>query len=207
MIPVAAGEKNPNRGGWQKERHTIEDVPRLWNNGQGVGILWGEPSGGMVDIDLDWPEARAAATYILPRTRTFGRPGAPESHWVYRVVGAVPKSKKFKIPGKGPDRCVVEVLSTGAQSLVPPSLHASGERRAWHRDRPAADADGAVLMEGAADMATAAFIAHNWPGQGARHDYALAATGYIGRHLPRERAERVMVAASTPAATRKSTAA
>ena len=195
VIPVPAGEKNPNRRGWQNERHTVEDVPRLWTNGQGIGVLWGEPSGGLVDVDLDWREARVAARHILPATRTFGRPGAPESHRVYRVTDTIPKSKKYKIGGDGPERCAVEVLSTGTQSLVPPSLHDSGERREWHREQTAAELSGEALMEGVADVATAALIARNWPGQGARHDYALAATGYIGRRLPRERAERVMEAA------------
>jgi hypothetical protein len=44
-IPVPAGSKNPNRPGWQDERHTLEDVDRCWNNGQNVGLLTGEPSG------------------------------------------------------------------------------------------------------------------------------------------------------------------
>src|SRR5215217_2423673 len=195
VIPVAAGEKNPNRQGWQKERHTVEDIPHLWSNGQGVGILWGAPSGGMVDVDLDWPEARIAASYILPPTRTFGRPGAPESHRVYRVTDTIPKTTRYKIGGDGDGRSVVEVLSTGAQSLVPPSLHHSGERREWYQERPAAEVEGAPLMEGVADSTTAALIARNWPGQGARHDYVLAATGYIARHLSRDRAERTMEAA------------
>src|SRR5215208_4955698 len=195
VIPVPSSEKNPNRQGWQRERHTIEDIPHLWSNGQGVGILWGEPSGGMVDVDLDWPEARIAASYILPPTRTFGRSGAPESHRVYLVTDAIPKTTRYKIGGDGDDRSVVEVLSTGAQSLVPPSLHDSGERREWYQERPAAQIDAQTLVEGAADSTTAALIARNWPGQGARHDYVLAATGYVGRHLPRDRAERVMEAA------------
>lgn len=195
VIPVPAGEKNPNRPGWQRERHTIEDIPRLWTNGQGIGVLWGEPSGGVEDVDLDWPEARQAAKHILPATRTFGRPSASESHWLYRVTGAIPKTKRFKIGGNGDDRSVVEVLSTGTQSLVPPSLHNSGERRVWYKEQPATEIDGVALMESVADVATAALIARRWPGKGARKDFAMAATGYIGRHLPRERAEGVMEAA------------
>jgi P4 family phage/plasmid primase-like protien len=195
IIPVAAGEKNPNRRGWQNERWELEDVPELWNNGQGVGILWGTPSGGRVDVDFDWWEARIAASHILPATRSFGRPGAPESHRIYRAVDTVPKTKRYKIGGDGEERSVVELLSTGTQSLVPPSLHDSGERRVWYQKRPAFEVDGAALMESVADVATAALIARNWPGQGARHDYALAATGYVGRNLPRQRAERVMEAA------------
>jgi hypothetical protein len=45
VIPVPAGEKNPNRRGWQNERHTVEDIPDQWNNGQNIGVLTGEPSG------------------------------------------------------------------------------------------------------------------------------------------------------------------
>jgi P4 family phage/plasmid primase-like protien len=195
VIPVPAGEKNPNRPGWQRERWAVEDVPSLWNNGQGIGALRGGPSGSRVDIDCDWREACAAAPYIAPRTRTFGRPGAPASHYVLHATGTLPKTKRYKVPGDGDDRSVVELLSTGTQSLVSPSLHHSGERRRWYDERAAAKIEGAECEAIAADIATAALIARNWPGQGARHDYTLAATGYIGRRLPQERAERVMEAA------------
>lgn len=195
-IPIPHGEKNPNRRGWQMERHGVVDIPRCWDNGQGVGVLWGEPSGGLVDVDMDWPEARAAARRILPPTRTFGRPGSPESHLIIRVVGGVPKTMRFKIGGAGDERSVVELLATGTQSLVPPSFHGkSGERRQWYRERDAVEMDAAVLVEAVSDIATAALLARNWPGSGARHEYVLAATGYVGRHLPRPRAERVMLAA------------
>ena len=28
VIPIPAGEKNPNRPDWQKERPTVEDIPK-----------------------------------------------------------------------------------------------------------------------------------------------------------------------------------
>src|SRR5215211_627002 len=195
VIPVAEGEKNPNRAGWQKERYTIEDVPKLWNNGQGVGILWGAPSGGRVDIDCDWPEAAAAASFIAPETRTFGRPGSPASHFVLHATGTIPKTKRYKLPGEGDDNAVVELLSTGTQSLAPPSLHDSGERRQWYQERGTAMVDGGEVATIAADIATAALLTRNYPGKGVRHDYVMAGAGYIGRNLPRERAERIMYAA------------
>jgi P4 family phage/plasmid primase-like protien len=196
VIPIPPGEKNPNRRGWQNERHTVEDVPRLWDDGQGVGVLWGEPSGGMVDVDLDWPEARIAAAHILPPTRTFGRASAPESHRVYRITGTIPKTKRYKIPGEGDDNSVVEILATGTQALVPPSLHESGEARQWYQDRPSYEVDGEELLEGIADVATAALLARHWPGKGARHDFVLAASGFVGRRLPKDRAEKIMHAAT-----------
>jgi len=193
-IPVPPKAKNPNRPGWQHERHTIEDIPNLWNNGQGIGLLWGEPSGGHVDVDLDWPEARSVASYLLPNTKTFGRGGSPHSHRVYRTEGRIPRTKRYKLSGDGDDRSVVELLSTGTQSLVPPSVHESGEVRSWDKGR-IARVDGAALEQAVADVATAALLARKWPGKGTRHDYVLAATGYIARRLPHERVERIMEAA------------
>ena len=48
IIPVPRGQKNPARDGWQNERHTLEDVDRLWANGEGIGCLWGVPSHGLL---------------------------------------------------------------------------------------------------------------------------------------------------------------
>jgi hypothetical protein len=191
-IPVPAGEKNPGRPGWPEERWSVEDVPKAWNNAQGVGILWGSPSGGLVDVDLDWPEAVAVAPHLLPDTKTFGREGSPHSHWIYRTTDKPPKTRRFKLPGEDDDRSVVELLSTGTQSLVPPSLHPCGERRVWYDERTAHEIDGDALSERVGDVATAALLARNYPGKGARHDYVLAATGYIGRNLAPERARRIM---------------
>jgi P4 family phage/plasmid primase-like protien len=194
-IPVPAGEKNPNRAGWQHERHVAENIPVLWSNGQNVGILCGEPSGGLADVDLDTKEARIAAAHILPPTRTSGRESCPASHkWYY--PDPLPKTKAYKLSGKGIGRSVVELRSTGVQTLVYPSRHPSGDRYVWADETAEISRiDGEQLSEAVADVATAALIARNWPGPGARHDYALAAAGYIGRHTPRQRAERIMQAA------------
>ncbi len=72
-IPVPANSKNPSRLDWESERWALEDVPQVWNNGQNIGLLTGEPSGGLVDVDLDCPEAVAQAGRFLPPTLTSGR--------------------------------------------------------------------------------------------------------------------------------------
>ena len=63
-IPLPANCKNPSRRGWERERQTLEDVRRCWNNGQNVGLLTGAPSGSLVDTDLDVPEAVAISRQI-----------------------------------------------------------------------------------------------------------------------------------------------
>src|SRR5215212_11551126 len=66
-IPISPSSKNPNREKWQEECWTVEDVARLWNNGQNVGILCGSPSHGGVDVDCDCPEVvRLAQMFLLP---------------------------------------------------------------------------------------------------------------------------------------------
>ena len=155
--------------------------------------MWGEPSGGRVDLECDCPEAAAVAPYIIPASRTFGRASAPGYHHVLHATGTIPKTKRYKSADGG---SVVELLSTGAQSLVPPSPHGeSGERREWHHERQAAELDGAECSSLADDVAAAALLVRNWPAKGARHEFALAATGYLARRLEAGRVEQIMRAA------------
>jgi hypothetical protein len=80
VIPVPRGSKDPGRDGWQNMRITAQDVPRYWTNGQNVGLLTGEPSGWLVDVDLDVQEAVEIAGRFLPQTLTSGRESRPHSH-------------------------------------------------------------------------------------------------------------------------------
>jgi hypothetical protein len=88
---------------------------------------YGGRSGGLVDADLDCPEALDLAPEILPPTAAiFGRPSKPKSHWLYSVEG-VAQSLTFKDPITG--AMLVELRGDGGrQTLFPPSRHPSGER-------------------------------------------------------------------------------
>lgn len=96
-----------------------------------VGVSLGERSGGLVDIDLDCPEAVLLAPDFLPPTRTFGRPGNPDSHWLFLAADA--QTAKFAEPaprGVKP-KMLVELRSTGCQTVFPGSTHESGELIDW----------------------------------------------------------------------------
>lgn len=61
-----------------------------------------------------------------------------------------------RLPGRSPP-AYLTLLSTGTQSLVPPSLHSeSGERREWCRQEPAPEMSSDEGVKAAADIATAA---------------------------------------------------
>jgi P4 family phage/plasmid primase-like protien len=197
-IPIPAGRKGPNLSNWQHLRMQPEDVPKYFDNGQNVGLLLGEPSGGLIDVDLDTPEAVAAGRYLLPSTLRSGRESSPGSHYWYRCEPAsLPETAKFQVPrggaGEGAEM-FVELRSTGKQTVVAPSVHPDGDRYAWGEGETAT-ISGPELVERVREVATAALLARHWPTRG-RHELTLAAAGYLGRRLAPERVEAIIEAAA-----------
>lgn len=177
-IPIPSRSKNPGRGGWQKLRLGEADLPKHFSNGQNIGLLLGEPSGGLIDIDVDATEARALATQFLPSTgRKSGRASAPASHWWYTITVA-PKTTKFKAPD---GTMLVEVRSSGCQTVVFPSIHPEGEQYQWDDEGDPADMTWDALRRCVAHLAISALLARRWPAQGSRHDCALAVAGVLLR--------------------------
>src|SRR5215218_8835859 len=178
VIPVPAGEKNPGRPGWEALRITEEEIPAYWTNGQNVGLLCGKPSGGRVDVDLDADEAVRIAFRFLPASLTSGRESRPHSHCWYVAPGA--ESADWKdVDGKK----LLELRSTGRQTLVAPSTHPGGDEYVWHCEAglKTAEVPAAALKNRCRELATAALIARHVPPEGSRHDYAMALAGFMLR--------------------------
>jgi hypothetical protein len=83
---------------------------------------------------------------------------------------------------------LVELRSTGRQTLVPPSVHPDGDRYLWHReaDLEVSSTTPEELIEALNLLATAVLVARRLPprrdaGGGGRHDYALALAGFMLR--------------------------
>ena len=178
VIPIPAGQKNPGRPGWESLRITEEEIPKHWTNGQNVGVLCGEPSGGRVDVDLDANEAVKIAFRFLPETLTSGRRSRPHSHCWYVAPGA--ESADWK---DSDGKKLVELRSTGRQTLVAPSTHPDGDEYVWHSEAglKMAEVSAAELKERCRELATAALIARHVPPEGSRHDYAMALAGFVLR--------------------------
>lgn len=130
VIPVPARSKNPNRKCWEQERWTEAELPARFAGKGNIGVLLGEPSGWLVDVDLDDPRALELAETLLPHTGlVWGRCSKPQSHWIYRVTSPV-NTKAWK-NSNGTE--IVSLRSTGAQSIAPGSEHdKTGERVEWH---------------------------------------------------------------------------
>ncbi len=178
VVPVPHGKKAPVHRGWERLRLTPEELPRHFDGGpQNVGLILGRPSGGLVDVDLDAAEAVKVAGRFLSPTLTSGRESNPRSHWWY--VSPRAETSKFKDVDGG---MLVELRSSGCQTIVDPSLHPSGERVVWHNtdSEPATIADE-ELGRRVRELATAVLVARHVPPEGGRHDFALAVAGFLLR--------------------------
>lgn len=128
VIPILAGKKRAATS-WQKETYTADQ----FHDGDNIALKCGEPSGWLVDFDLDCHEAVDAARLLLPDTGLIhGRIGKPDSHWWFRCVGQ--KTTTFtNIKSDASTPMLVEIRSTNGYTIIPNSV--------W-TDDPAKGGDG-----------------------------------------------------------------
>lgn len=179
-VRIPPRSKNPGFKGWEKFACTVDDAAEYFTEDCNIGALLGKPSHGLTDIDLDCATAITVAPYLLPDTATFGRPSKQRSHFVYYCDGV--STKKFKDPVKvdNKNEMIVELRSTGCQTVFPGSVHPSGETIAWVGEyREPTKLDPAELSRFVARVASAALLSKHWPGIGSRHDSALALGGAL----------------------------
>ncbi len=177
-IPIPHKAKAPNIPGWPKLRITTETAPSHFSGGpQNIGVLLGEPSGGLTDVDLDAPEAVALAPFFLPKTGVFGRKGKRRSHWIFVCPGA--ETTKFQDTD---GTMLVEIRSGGAQTVFPGSVHVSGEPIEFDNQAPMLRINVPELVKQVRRLAAAALLARHWPDKGGRNDATLALAGALMRH-------------------------
>jgi DNA polymerase I-like protein with 3'-5' exonuclease and polymerase domains len=181
-VPRRGGGKAPVLDGWQQLRPTVAALDDLFPDDASLnlGLLLGRPSHGLVDIDLDCADAVAAAPFFLPPTGwVSGRQSRPKSHWWY-TTDAPPDHASQEFPDLD-GTMLLEVRSTGAQTIVPPSVHECDEAIVWHRfDQPARVAT-ADLQTAAREVAAVALLARHWPWQGSRQRAFMALSGGLLR--------------------------
>jgi Family of unknown function (DUF5906) len=172
--------KSPNcmGAGWNK-RTLKNPIPKFKD---GDNILLGEPSGNLVRLDPDYPALPGVMDILWPEpTLGYGRKSSPRSG---RLIRSKLKSKDFNLPssveadprtprgddGK-PSLKVYQVLSTGKQTMVPPSVHPSGELVVWHNNAVApVELEPKEVMRRAGLEAFLMAVTHYWPARGTRNE-------------------------------------
>lgn len=200
-IPIEAGQKRPTVDAWQKIRWEnsedglakVGEAFEKWSDqGQdNLGVLLGEPSSGLIDIDLDDPLAARLAPRFLPHTAAVsGREGNPRSHRWYRAEpGTLQPTKQLRgvaTQNSPKGEMLIEYRSTGAQTIIPPSTHPCGEEyrwegQPWGGDSGPAVVNGEMLQARVHLLAMAVLLAKAWPSSGSRHDAYLALAGGLLR--------------------------
>lgn len=192
-LPILDKDKKPGVPQWTHLAYSNEEEVRekftQWAD-QGrsnVGLLLGEPSGGLVDVDLDHPKAVRLRDYFLPPTMAkSGREGRRGTHYWYQCTeGTTPGiTRQHLMPGEDGKRgpVAVELRSSKGQTVLPPSIHPSGEQYLWEGEPWGGDAgpavvDGRVLTARVAMLGLASVLLDNWPQRGTRHEAYLALAG------------------------------
>lgn len=182
VVPIPTRGKAPTIKNWTKLEITAANAPEYFNAAQqNIGVLLGEPSHGLTDVDLDAKELWPIAHRFLPKTATFGRASAPGSHWIYQCPRI--EYHKFSDPDADNEEraCLLEIRTKGQQTVFPPSIHPSGEKIAWtDPSAEIAEVDAERLLAGCRKLAAVALLARRWK-KGQRHDLALAIAGGLLR--------------------------
>lgn len=184
LLPVSVPfrQKKPVRTGWPDLRPTLADLDNLFPRGTltNIGGLLGTPSGNIVDIDLDCCEAVGAAPLLLPATGWLsGRAGKPRSHYWFRTDNPPTKAEDKLRDLDG--TCMLELRSTRAQTVLPPSVHESGELVEWHAFSEPAELPIDELQRAFKTLAAGTILSRHWPERGSLHDARLALAGGLAR--------------------------
>lgn len=179
-IPLPPRVKKPGDG-WNKrtlESATVSLEKDFANPDANIGIRLGEPSKGLVDVDLDCEEVvKIAGRFLSKSLMSFGRKSAPQSHIIYRSPGA--KAAKYFDPRRPEDRdhaTVVELRSDGDQTVFPGSVHPSGEEVRFASEGNPAEVKAPEIERKVRVLGAAALLGRYWPAKG-RHEAQLALAG------------------------------
>lgn len=192
VIPVPFKEKGPDIPLWQNIRVTEADLNKYFANGpSNIGLLLGEP-GGLTDIDADSIEALYAwIEFRLETGMTWGRYSMPASHNCYYSDPPL-RSIQFLDPTDGEEltktgrkaslieiRCLTKDGTVGLQTVVPPSVHPSGETVEFVRAGFPANVEGSTLVTAVRRTAASSLLGRYAPGEGVRHQYFLDIAGML----------------------------
>jgi hypothetical protein len=183
-VPLRLEGKKPIGEAWQKR--TLADPIPEFRSGNNIGFLLGAPSGNVIRLDPDFRAIDAVTDILFSEpTAISGRESSPRSGRFYRCPGV--KSMKFKLPdamkndvrlpihnGK-PNLIVFQILSTGSQTMAPPSIHPDdGDEVVWVNEQQPATLEQGELYRRVGIEAFCMAVRQFWPPLGTRNEAAMA---------------------------------
>lgn len=177
FVSLKPKSKEPIGIAWQRNPSSPELVNHEFKtNGHNVGLINGEVS-GIVDVDLDCREAKHLATVLLPEgLAEFGHSGNDRGHILYRVDNSG-KTQQYQCPEAG--ETLIELRSTGSQTMIPPSIHPSGQKLKFtFLGDTATPLNFDDLQVQVRKIAALCLIARHWR-EGVRHNLALGVSGLL----------------------------
>lgn len=195
-VRTPRGQKDPGAIQWDPKTNSREKstqtIKALEQTNDNVGIhLFGSVVD--VDVDTDNPVMTAALDYFLPHTaHVWGRPSRRRTHRLYELGGTnptfTPQNYAFLSKIQAVDAINVEVRGgeqrSGQYSLLPGSVHPSGEIYQWEDIGQAKSTPVQVgidrLMEGVRLACVATLIVPYWV-EGMRNEMCKALCGFMYR--------------------------
>lgn len=155
----------------------------------------GELGGDLYDVDVDAPEALYYARHILPPTLArFGRASNPDSHYLYRLPPDSARKTanrqyndpiKVMLPnGQKAKQAIIDVRGGGnaVQTVMPGSVHESGEHVEWSSDEPPQGVpmvDPEILDEALKRIAFCVLVERHFWLDGQRHEMCKRLSGML----------------------------
>lgn len=170
--------KAPFRKGWQGECLSPPEIRAilLAEEHYNIGVVLGDQSDGLIDVDLDDPLAvEIASDFLPPTSMKFGR-GAKDRHYIYQVPTAG-RTTQFQ----GRSGTIAEVRGNGGQTMFPGSVHPdTGEAILFSSDGAPAAVEWTQLLKGTRNLSIAVMALPHWK-EGQRHHLSVSLAGLLAR--------------------------
>lgn len=185
--------KHPLLTDWPNKATTDEDELSEWLDGskrRNLGVLLGEKS-GIIDIEYDCEEGRKTAErFGLDKAYTPTFTSKRSTHRLFKYDSSLPQQATIKV-----DDLEIRIGGggQGAQSIMPPSSHASGVSYAWVEGMSPSEVEVAEIPrelmiaisnhseggEAQTPKKPATAIIHTQVDQGDRHEALVKMAGYL----------------------------
>lgn len=168
-VQLGKNSKKPARPDWQNNPERFEDIDLANGN---IGLLLGKRT-GFVDIDCDCEEAVHLAGCLLPEPSVHFQRNKASAHYIYRCENS------GRTVRRSFDSTLVELRSTGGQTMIPPSIHPAGDTLEWSSKGRTSEALDFDYLKKLVNLISSACLVIRVYTEGIRHSVSLGFAGLL----------------------------